>query len=87
MFWLKQREEIKVWNTCMKPIYMEISHLKYGFVSEETLLTLSLPIFGLEELYLCIKVIFLLVLVQFCDSWKFRVKIGKPVEIAGEYRY
>ena len=37
---------------------MEISHLKYGFVGKETLLPISLPMFGLEEPYLCIKVIF-----------------------------
>ena len=39
-------------------VSMEISHLKYGFVGEETLLPLSLPIFGSEEPCLCIKVIF-----------------------------
>ena len=30
----------------------------YGFVGLETLLTLALPMFRLEEPYLCIKVIF-----------------------------
>ena len=57
----------------MEPICMKISHLKYGFVGEKTLIPLSLPMFGLEEPYLCIKVIFVgfssvvwLVLVQFC---------------------
>ena len=47
--------------------------------------------FGLEEPYLCIKVIF----VSFSSvlwfvlsfGWKFRVKKGKPAEITGEYRY
>ena len=50
--------------------------------------------FGLEEPYLFIKVIFvgfslvLLLVLGFC--WKFRVKRGKlaiSAEIAGEYRY
>ena len=47
--WLKEEENksrfgtltFVVWNTCMEPICMEISHLKYGFVGNETLLTLS----------------------------------------------
>ena len=47
--------------------------------------------FGLEEPYLCIKVIFVgvssvLWLVLGFGS-KFQVKKGKPAEIAGEYRY
>ena len=70
---------------------MEISHLKYGFVGEETLLSLYLPMFGLEEHYLCKKVIFVRVSsvlwLVLGFGWKFQVKIGKPVEIAGEYRY
>ena len=70
---------------------MEISHLKYGFVGEETLLPLSLFMFGLEEPYFYIKVTFvgvssvLWLVLGFC--WKFRVKRGKPAEIVGEYRY
>ena len=47
--------------------------------------------FGLEEPYLCIKVIFagvssvLWLVLGF--GWKFRVKRGNPVKIAGKYRY
>ena len=70
---------------------MEISHFKYGFVGEETLIPLSLPMFGLEEPYLYIKVIFVgvssVLWLVLGFSWKFRVKIGKPIEIAGEYQY
>ena len=55
------------------------------------LLTLSLPMFGLEKPYLCIKVIFVgfssVLWLALGFGWKFLVKIGKPVEIAGEYRY
>ena len=47
--------------------------------------------FGLEEPYLCIKVIFvgvsLVLWLVLGFGWKFWVKRGKPVEIAGEYRY
>ena len=70
---------------------MEISYLKYGFAGEETLLPLSLFMFGLEEPYFYIKVTFfgvssvLWLVLGF--GWKFRVKRGKPAEIAGEYRY
>ena len=66
----------------------------YGFIGYETLLTLSLPMFGLEEPYLCIKVIFVgfssVLWLVLGFGWKFRVKIDKPVisaEIAVEYRY
>ena len=47
--------------------------------------------FGLKEPYLCGKVIFvgvssiLWLVLDF--GWKFRVKIDKLAEIAGEYRY
>ena len=47
--------------------------------------------FGLEEPYLYIKVIFvdfsLVLWLVLGFGWKFWVKKGKPVEIAGEYRY
>ena len=47
--------------------------------------------FGLEEPYLYIKVIFVCVSsvlwLVLGFGWKFLVKIGKPVEIVGEYRY
>ena len=50
--------------------------------------------FGFEEPYLCIKVIFVgfsvVLWLVLGFGWKFRVKRGKPaisVEIAGEYRY
>ena len=47
--------------------------------------------FGLEEPYLCIKVIFVgvssVLWLVLGFGWKFRVKRGKPAEIAGEYRY
>ena len=50
---------------------------------------LSLPMVGLEEPYLCIKMIFvsvsLVLWLVLGFGWKFRVKIGKPTEIAGEY--
>ena len=73
-----------VWNTCR-----EISHLKYGFVGEETLLPLSLPMFRLEEHYLCTKVIFVgvssVLWLVLGFGWKFRVKIGKHV-LKVEYR-
>ena len=56
-----------------------------------TLLPLSLSMFGLEEPYLCIKVIFVGVSSVFWFvlgfGWKFQVKRGKPAEIVGEYRY
>ena len=75
----------------MEPICMEISHLKYGFVDEENLLPLSLPIFGLDEPYIYIKVIFIgvssVLWLVLGFGWKFRVKRGKLVEITGEYRY
>ena len=85
----------------MEPICMEylygtymygyLFRFVYRFVGYETLLTLSLPMFGLKEPYLCIKFIF----VSFSSvlglvlsfGWKFRVKRGKLAEIAGEYRY
>ena len=67
---------------------------KYGFVGYETLLTLSLPMFRLEEPYLCIKVIFVgfssVLWLVLGFGWKIRVKRGKPtisVEIVGEYQY
>ena len=50
--------------------------------------------FGFEEPYLCIKVIFVgfssVLWLVLGFGWKFQVKIGKPaifVEIVGEYRY
>ena len=47
--------------------------------------------FGLEEPYLYIKVIFvgfsLVLWLVLGFGWKFLVKRGKLVEIAGEYRY
>ena len=47
--------------------------------------------FGLEEPYLCIKVIFVsfssVLWLVLSFGWKFQVKIGKPAEIAGEYWY
>ena len=47
--------------------------------------------FGLEEPYLCIKVIFvgfsLVLWLVLGFGWKFHMRIGKPVEIVGEYRY
>ena len=50
--------------------------------------------FGFEEPYLCIKVIFVgfssVLWLVLGFGWKFRVKSGKPaisIEIAGEYRY
>ena len=47
--------------------------------------------FGLEEPYLCIKVIFIgvssVLWLVLGFGWKFRVKRDKPVEIVGEYRY
>ena len=50
--------------------------------------------FGFEEPYLCMKVIFgdfsLVLWLALGFGWKFQVKRGKPVisaEIAGEYRY
>ena len=47
--------------------------------------------FGFEEPYLCIKVIFVgfssVLWLVLGFSWKFQVKIGKPAEIVGEYRY
>ena len=70
---------------------MEISHLKYGFVGEETLLPLSLFMFGLEEPYFYIKVTFVgvssVLWLVLGFGWKFRVKRGKPAEIVGEYQY
>ena len=46
---------------------------------------------GLEEPYLCIKVIFvgfsLVLWLVLGFGWKLRVKRGKSAEIAGEYRY
>ena len=48
----------------MKFLYRKYGNLfrfvygKYGFVGYETFLTFSLPMFGFEEPYLCIKVIF-----------------------------
>ena len=46
--------------------------------------------FGLEEPYLCIKVIFVSVSsvlwLVLGFGWKFWVKKGKPVEIVDEYR-
>ena len=65
--------------------------LSYGIVGWETLLTLSLPMFGFEESHLCIKVI----CVGFSSvwwlvlgfGWKLRVKRGKSIEITSEYRY
>ena len=74
----------------MEPICMGISHLKYGFVREETLLPLSLPMFGLEEPYLCIKVIFVgvspVLWLVLGFGWKFLVKRGKPAKITSEYQ-
>ena len=78
----------------MEPISMEFLYGKYGFVGYDTLLTLSLPMFRLEEPCLCIKVIYvgfssvLWLVLDF--GWKFWVKRGKPaisIEIAGEYQY
>ena len=47
--------------------------------------------FGLEEPYLCIKVIFVgfssVLWLVLGFSWKFQVKRGKPIEIVVEYRY
>ena len=47
--------------------------------------------FGLEEPYLYIKVIFVgvssVLWLVLGFGWKFRVKRGKLLEIAGEYRY
>ena len=47
--------------------------------------------FGFEEPYLCIKVIFisvsLVLWLVLSFGWKFQVKRGKPVEIASEYWY
>ena len=47
--------------------------------------------FGFEEPYLCIKVTFVgfssVLWLVLGFGWKFRVKKGKPIEIAGEYRY
>ena len=47
--------------------------------------------FGLEEPYLCIKVIFVsvssMLWLVLGFGWKFRVKKGKPAEIVDEYRY
>ena len=47
--------------------------------------------FGLEETYICIKVIFVgvssVLWLVLGFGWKFRVKRGKLAEIAGEYQY
>ena len=47
--------------------------------------------FGLEEPYLCIKVIFVgfnsILWLVLGLGWKFWVKKGKPAEIASGYRY
>ena len=53
--------------------------------------SLSLSMFGFEEPYLCIKVIFVRVSsalwLVLGFGWKFRVKRGKLAEIEGEYQY
>ena len=68
-----------------------VSIEKYGFVGEETLLPLFLSMFGLEEPYLYIKVIFVgvssVLWLVLGFGWEFRVKIGKPAKIAIEYQY
>ena len=47
--------------------------------------------FGFKEPYLCIKVIVVgvssVLWLVLGFGWKLRVKRGKPIEIAGEYRY
>ena len=91
-------EEIKVWNFGLELSYllvwntsMEFMYGKYGFVGWETLLTLSLPMFGFEEPYLCIKVIFVgfssVLWLALGVGWKFPVNRGKPVKITSDYRY
>ena len=49
------------------------------------------PMFGLEEPYLCIKVIFVgvspILWLVLGFGWKFRVKRGKPAKIASKYWY
>ena len=70
-------------------MYGYLFRFLYGFVGSETLLIFSLSMFGLEEPYLCIKVIFLgvssVLWLVLGFGWKFRVKRCKPVEIVGEY--
>ena len=52
------KEKKSRYDTYMYRYLFRFVYGKYGFVGYETLITLSLPMFGLEEPYLCIEMIF-----------------------------